>query len=134
MALGGAGRRVGQLRCCLAACFAVLLAVVPFVRPALPVAPAVAAAAVEEFVARDVLEKQPAAGLMPAPPLAPGVVARLVALEAKLGPPPLKPLLLRPRVERPRPAVQAMIAFGEPAGGLERSAVGTARTPTGPPA
>jgi hypothetical protein len=134
--LGGRGRRVGQLRRCLTVWFAALLALAPFVRPALPVvAAARAAPALEEFVAREAAAKQPAAGLIPAQPVAPGILSRLAALETTLGPPPVKPPLLRPRAERPRPASQAApTAVGAMAGGLQRSAVGTARTPTGPPA
>jgi hypothetical protein len=62
-------------------------------------------------------------------------LSRLSLLETTLGLPPVKPPLLRPAVDQPAPSLQATTAFGlDLRGVFQRSSVGTARTPTGPPA
>jgi hypothetical protein len=132
------GRRVHrawQLRCCLAIWFAALLAIAPFTRPSLPVQLAAAAAFPEAIVAQGDLEaEQPAAGLLPAQPAALGILSRLSLVETALGLPPVKPPLLRPVAEQPLLARHAdTVPGGEPRTVFERSSVGTARIPTGPP-
>ena len=121
----------------LAAWFAALLAVGPLARPSIPVELAGApVASPESLVAHDdTLGEQPAANLRSSQPLAPGVLSRVPLLDTARGLPPLKSPLLRPAPDRPVLALQAIIALGgEPREVLQRSSVGTARTPTGPPA
>jgi hypothetical protein len=134
--VGRRGHRAWQLRCCLAACFAALLAIAPFTRPSLPVHLAAVAAYPEALVAQDDLQGEwPAAGLLPAQPATPGILSRLSLVETALGLPPLKPPLLRPVAEQPLlPRHADTVPGGEPRVVFERSSVGTARTPTGPPA
>jgi len=134
--VGRRGHRVWRLRCCLAACFAALLAIAPFTRPSLPVHLATAFASTEAHVEQgDLQAEQPAAGLRPAQPATLGILSRLSLLETALGLPPVKPPLLRPVVEQPLLARHAdTVPGGEPRVVFERSSVGTARTPTGPPA
>lgn len=128
-----------QLRCCLAAWFVALLAVAPFARPTLPVdLAALPAASVESVAAHDdgmVEAKQPGAALRPAQPSTLGILSRLSLLETALGPPPLKASLFRPSAAGgPLLAPRATTAFGSEIGQVfQRSSVGTARTPTGPP-
>jgi hypothetical protein len=56
-------------------------------------------------------------------------------VESTLGLPPVKPPLLRPVTAQPLLTRHAdTVPGGERRAVLERSAVGTARTPTGPPA
>ena len=79
--------------------------------------------------------RQPAAELRPAQPLTPGILSRASLLETTLGLPPGKSPLLRPVADQPALALQTTTARGgEPRAVLQRSSVGTARTPTGPPA
>jgi hypothetical protein len=134
--VGRRGHRAWQLRCCLAACFAALLALAPLTRPSLPVHLAAAAAFPEALVAQaDLQGEQPAAGPRPAQPATPGILSRLSLVETALGLPPVKPPLLRPVAEQPLLARHAnTVPGGEPRAVFERSSVGTARTPTGPPA
>lgn len=137
MLLGRRGNGAWQLRCCLATCFAVLLALAPFARPSLPLHLAAPAAGAPEALTPpgDLDHDQPAAGLRPAQPATLGVLSRLSLVESALGLPPLKPALLRTAAERILPARGAAPARRDAARGVfERSAVGTARTPTGPPA
>jgi hypothetical protein len=120
----------------LAACLAALLAIAPFVRPSLPGALRSAPAASPEALVAHAGDtgKQPAAELRPDQPLTLGILSRLSALETTFGLPPVKPPLLRTTPEQPALAGQAMTALGgELRGVLQRSAVGTARIPTGPP-
>jgi hypothetical protein len=126
-----------MLQRCLAAGFAALLAVAPFARPSVPVDLAAApVAGPEALVAHDGAEDQhPAAQLRPAQPSAPGILSRASLLEITLALPPVKPPLLRPVADPPALALQATTALGgESREVLQRSSVGTARTPTGPPA
>jgi hypothetical protein len=121
----------------LAAWFAALLAVAPFARPSVPVELAAApAASPEALVAHDGPQsKKPAAGVRPAQPFTLGILSRLSLLETTLGLLPLKPPLLRPAADQPVLARgAATVLGGEPRGVFQRSSVGTARTPTGPPA
>jgi hypothetical protein len=102
----------------------------------LPVDPAaVPAAEPEALVAHGEAEgKHPAAELRPDQPFTLGILSRLSLLETTLGLPPVKPPLLRPAVDQPAPSLQATTAFGlDLRGDLQRSSVGTARAPTGPP-
>jgi hypothetical protein len=96
---------------------------------------AVPAASAEALVAHDEAQgKHPATGLRPTQPSALGILSRLSLLETKLALPPVKPPLLRPAADQPVFALQAASALGgDPRGIFERSSVGTARTPTGPP-
>lgn len=136
MLVGRRRHRAWQLRCCLAAWLAVLLAAVPFARPSLPGQLATVSHLPEALVAQgDPQGEQPAAGLRPIQPATPGILSRLSLVETALGPPPDKSPLLRPSAEQPLPARHALTAHGgEPRTLFERSSVGTARTPTGPPA
>jgi hypothetical protein len=134
--VGRRGHRAWQLRCCLAACIAVLLALTPFARPSLPVHLAAVSSFPDALVAQaDLQEEQPAARLLPAQPATPGILSRLLLVEGTLGLPPVKPPLLRPVAAQPLLTRHAdTVPGGERRAVLERSAVGTARTPTGPPA
>jgi hypothetical protein len=125
-----------MLQRCLAAWFAALLAVVPFARPCVPVElAALPAASPEALVAQDHAQgKKPVAGVLPAQPPTPGILSRLALLDTTFGLPPVKPPLLRPVVDQPVLARGAATLLGEPRGVFQRSSVGTARTPTGPPA
>lgn len=136
MLLGSRGRRSWQLRCCFAAWLAVLLAIVPFTRPSLPVQLAAVSDFPDALVTQgDLQGEQPAAGLRPAQPATLGILSRLSLVETALGPPPNKPSLLRPTAAQPLPARHADTGHrGEPRAVFERSSVGTARVPTGPPA
>jgi hypothetical protein len=118
----------------LAAWFAALLAIAPFVRPSLPGTLAAAPAAPEALLAHATGDKQPAAELRPERPLTLGILSRLSALETTFGLPPVKPPLLRPTIEQPALAAGVMVALGgELRDVFQRSSVGTARIPTGPP-
>jgi len=130
-------RRGDKLQPWLAAWFTALLVLAPFARSPVPVDLAAApAASPEALVAHDGAEDQhPAAQLRPAQPLAPGILSRASLLETTLGLPPVKSPLLRPVADQPALALQTTTALGgEPREVLQRSSVGTARTPTGPPA
>jgi hypothetical protein len=135
--VGARAHRGDMLQRWLAAWFAALLAVAPFARPSVPVElAALPAASPEALVAHeDAQGKQPAAGLRPAQPFTPGILSRLALLDTTFGLPPVKPPLLRPAADQ---AVlvrgTATAPGGEPRGVFQRSSVGTARTPTGPPA
>jgi hypothetical protein len=121
----------------LAAWFAVLLAVAPFTRPSVPVElAAFPAASPEALVAQDHAQgKKPVAGVLPAQPFTPGILSRLALLDTTFGLPPVKPPLLRPAADQPLLAIQTTTALGgETRSVFQRSSVGTARTPTGPPA
>jgi hypothetical protein len=134
--VGRRAHRGNGLQRWLAAWFAAVLAIAPFVRPSLPGAlPAARAASPEALVAHAGAEdKQPAAELRPDRPLTLGILSRLSALETTFGLPSVKPPLLRPTPEQPALARQAMTAPGaELRGVFQRSSVGTARIPTGPP-
>jgi hypothetical protein len=101
----------------------------------LPVHLAAVAAFPEALVAQDDLQGERAAGLLPAQPLTLGILSRLSLVETALGLPPLKPPLLRPVAEQPLlPRHANTVPGGESRVVFERSSVGTARTPTGPPA
>ena len=123
----------------LALGLAVLLTIAPFARSsmtadlAVPVASAASVAAYDDGTAP---AKQPAAERRPARPLNLGILSRPSLLEAKLGLPPVKSPLMPPcAAEVPLGAVQATAGLGgDIREVLHRSSVGTARTPTGPPA
>jgi hypothetical protein len=120
----------------LAAWLAALLILAPFARPSLPVdlAAAAPAAASEALARHDAERQQPPAGLRSAPPLTLGILARPLLVETALGPPPAKLPLLRPASDQPVVHAGAPAPAGAPQLVFQRSAVGTARTPTGPPA
>lgn len=137
MPVSARAHRGDRLQPWLAALFAILLALAPFARPSVPVdLGAGPAGSQEELVAHEGASgKQPAAELRPAQPLAPGILSRLSLVETTLGLPPVKSPLLRPAADQPVLALQVTTALGgEPREVLQRSSVGTARTPTGPPA
>jgi hypothetical protein len=125
-----------MLRRGLAAAFAILLAVAPFARPLTPVGPAAHPGSPEAIVTHhDARSGQPVAGVQPAQPFTPGILSRLAVLERALGLPPVKPPLLQPVGDQIVLAQRDRTGpVGEPRSILQRSAVGTARTPTGPPA
>jgi hypothetical protein len=135
--VGTRGRRVRQLRWCLAAWLAVLLAIAPFARPLVPVdLPVMPAASAESVVADEngSQSEQPAARLRPAQPSTPGILSRQSLLETALGLAPVKSSLLRPSATEPSPPPQLTLRFaGDVTDVFNRSSVGTARTPTGPP-
>ena len=129
--------RGDKLQPWLAACFAVLLTIAPFTRPSLSIdLAAVPAAAQEGLVAHDGAEgQQPATGLRPAQAFNLGILSRLSLLETTLELPPVKSPLLGPGSDQPVLASGGTATFGgEPRRAFHRSSVGTARTPTGPPA
>jgi hypothetical protein len=134
--VGRRGHRAWQLRRCFALWLVALFAIAPFNRPSLPVELAAVSAVPETLVAQgDLQGDQPATRLRPAQPSTLGTPARLSAVETAFGLPPVKPPLLRPVAEQPVAARHATMALGgEPRVVFERSSVGTARTPTGPPA
>jgi hypothetical protein len=122
----------------LAAWFATILVLAPCARPSLPVnlaAPAPAGAP-ETPVAHDGTEsKKPAAGLSSAQPLTLGILSRPSLVETALALPPVKSPPLRLTTHEPVLARGgAMVRSSAPRAVFQRSAVGTARTPTGPPA
>ena len=120
------GHRAGQLRSCLAAWLAAFLAVAPFAHPSLPADPAAGPAAIADAPAAQAGD---GAG---APTLA--IPSRGPLLEATLALAAAKPPGLRSPVGEVRLAPSAVTAFGGAERRiLERSSVGTARTPTGPP-
>jgi hypothetical protein len=133
--VGRRGRRAWQLHGCLAMCFATLLALAPFARPSLPAHLTAVSAVPDVLVTQgDLQGDQPAAGLRPAQPATLGILSRLSLVETALGLPPVKPPLLRPVAEQPLLARHAdTVPGGEPRTVFERSSVGTARIPTGPP-
>jgi hypothetical protein len=124
----------------LAGGFALLLVIAPFTRASFTVHLAAVVAASTEVTAVDdawiAQAKQPAAGLRPAKPSTLGILSRPSSLEPPPGLPPVKSSLLRPgTLENARAATPATAAFGGDVGpAFHRSSVGTARTPTGPPA
>ena len=137
MPVGARAHRGGMLQRWLAAWFAALLAVAPFAHPSVPIELAAGpVASPEALVAHDHAQgKKAAAGVRPARPFTPGILSRLSLLETTLGLPPVKPPLLRPAADQPVLARgAATVLRGEPRGVFHRSSVGTARTPTGPPA
>ena len=135
---GGAwAHRGGKLQAWLAVWFAALLAIAPFTRPSLSVDfAAVPVASIEALVAHDDAQgKQPATGLRPAQAANLGILSRLSLLETTLELPPVKSALHRPVPDQPVPAPSGTTTFGgELRQAFQRSSVGTARTPTGPPA
>ena len=137
MTIGPRAHRCDMLQRLLAACFAAILAVGPFARPSTPgVLAGPPVAAPEALVAHDGAKgQQPPAELRPGQSLAPGILSRAALRQTTLGLPPVKAPLLSPAVDEPPLAQQAATApGGEPRKVLQRSSVGTARTPTGPPA
>lgn len=135
------GHRAWQLRCCLAVWVAALLTIAPFARSSLPVylAPAAPTSSVESLAAGDnsiAQAREPTTQLRPAQPSTLGVLSRLSSLDPPPGPPLIKTSLLRPGApEKAVAAARASTGFGDDFGQVfHRSSVGTARTPTGPPA
>jgi hypothetical protein len=64
-----------------------------------------------------------------------GILSRPSLVETTLGVPPVKSPVLRPAVHQPVLARAGAIVLADaPTAVFQRSAVGTARTPTGPPA
>ena len=78
---------------------------------------------------------QPAAGVSSAEPVTLGILSRPSLVETTLWLPPVKSPALRPAAHKPPLAHGGdLVLAGEPRSAFQRSAVGTARTPTGPPA
>ena len=118
---------------------AVLLAIAPFARSSVTADLVLPAASVESVVAQDhgsEKAKQPAAEQRPVQPVNLGILSRLSSLEKSLGLLPAKaPPMRVGMADQPRGALRASAAFGDDIGqAFPRSSVGTARTPTGPPA
>jgi hypothetical protein len=129
--------RGGGLQPWLAAWFAAILVLAPCARPLLPLDLTAAAPAQATPGAYDDTEgKEPAAGLISAGPRTLGILSRPALVETTLGPPPTKLPLLRRSGDQPVLArgAAATVLGGEPRAAFQRSAVGTARKPTGPPA
>jgi hypothetical protein len=113
-------------RGCLAAWFAALLAIAPVAGPSLP-DPGAPPAVLQDHGLNDALQAA-------AEPAGLGILSRLSPTEPSFGPAPAKPPLHRPRVaDGPVAAAAAQAPKAAPHVVLQRSAVGTARTPTGPP-
>src|SRR5690606_16619646 len=130
-------RRGDKLQVWLAAWAVALIVLAPFAHPSLSVelTGALAASAEPLVAPDDAMGEQPAAKLRPVQPVTPGILSRALLLDTALSPPPAKAPLLRPAPDQPLFAVQATpVPRGEPREVLHRSSVGTARTPTGPPA
>jgi hypothetical protein len=128
--------RGDKLQAWLAVWFAALLAIAPFTRPSLSVDLAAApAASIEAIGAHDDAQgKQPATGLRPAQASNLGILSRLSLLETTLELPPVKSPLPRPAADQHVLAPGGTTTLGgEPRQAFQRSSVGTARTPTGPP-
>ena len=130
--------RCDRLHRWLAACFAAFLAVGPLAHPSTPVVLAGApVGSPEALIVHDGggQGQQPAAELRPSQTLAPGILSRTSLPATTFGLPPVEAPLLSPALDQSMFAMQAAISpRGEPRGVLQRSSVGTARTPTGPPA
>jgi hypothetical protein len=128
-------RRRDKLQPWLAAWFAALLVFTPFARPCLPIELAAPVAPQEARVAHDDARGEPpAAELRPAQRLALGILSRLLLVETTLGLPAGNSPVLRP-ADPPMLANAGAAALDtEPRSLFQRSAVGSARTPTGPPA
>jgi hypothetical protein len=134
--VGARTHRGDKLQRWFAAWLAAFLAIAPFARPSLPVElAAVSAGSQDTLVAHDDEQgEQPATGLRPAQASTLGILSRLSLLDTTLGLPPVKPPLLRPAADLPAPGLQTTTALGTDLRRvLQRSSVGTARTPTGPP-
>jgi hypothetical protein len=122
--------RAWRWRSCLAAWFGVLLAIAPVVRPALPLD----IGAPGGFALRSDSGDQPTARLEPARPVGLGVLARPTPVETAFGPATAKSPFHRPGAADGWMAPSAADAPKEAARAVfDRSSVGTARTPTGPP-
>ena len=137
MAVDGQAQTARPLRSCLAAWLGIVLALAPFARPSLPVDLASAASGFW-LVAHDdgmAQAREPAPRVRPAQPLALGVLARWSWFETKLGPAPTKPPLAPlSAADQPLAAPNAIGALtGDTREVFDRSSVGTARRPTGPP-
>lgn len=122
----------------LAAWFAAILVLAPSARPSLPLdlSDAAPARAQQAPVAQGNDEREhPAAGLSSAEPVTLGILSRPSLVETTLWLPPVKAPALRPAADKPLLAHGgALVLGGEPRAVFQRSSVGTARTPTGPPA
>jgi hypothetical protein len=126
--------RAWRLRGCLAAWFAALLAIAPVAQPSLLIDPAAGQpAAVQGHGSAATME--PAAALQPTQPAGLGILSRPSPVETALGPVPAQPPVHRPgaadRVVIASDAAKAPKAAARAV--FQRSSVGTARTPTGPP-
>ena len=132
-------RRARQLSGCLAVWIAALLAIAPIARPSLPLETVAArASVVHAFELRDQATAKPeerGSRLRPAQPSVPGVLSRLLLVETTFGLPPVKPATAWLGAGDTSPVTPKIIgAFGGEAREVfQRSSVGTARTPTGPP-
>jgi hypothetical protein len=126
--------RGDRLQRWLAAWFAVILVLAPAARPSLPL-DLTDAAPQARVPSHGAEGEQPAAGLSSAEPVTLGILSRPSLVETTLWLPPVKSPALRPAAHKPLLARGgALVLGGEPRAVFQRSAVGTARTPTGPPA
>jgi hypothetical protein len=134
------GKQARPWHSCLAAWFAVLVAIAPLARPSLPddLAPAPASfdsvsAARDQAVAS---APRPAPHVRPAQPVDLGVLVRWSWLETRPGLAPVPPAAGRARVADRRPVAPGALRAhaGDPVDAFQPSSVGTARRPTGPPA
>jgi hypothetical protein len=128
--------RLRQLRGGLALCLAVLLAILPLAQLFPTVAPQAALAASAPTYAPDADApggEKPALGLQDDRPDA-GILPRLLHLEGALAPPAQK--ALPPKADASIDPFKPETARleNDTSTGFHRSSVGTARTPTGPPA
>jgi hypothetical protein len=134
--VGARAHRGGRLERWLAAWFAGILAIASVASPSLPIELTAPAALPKPLVVNGHAEgEKPPTGVLASQPDTTGILSRLPLLETALATPALKAPLPRPVADQPMSApVAAMVPGGEPRGVFQRSAVGTARTPTGPPA
>ena len=130
MPVGAWAHRGRVLQRWLAVLVVAVLSSAPFALPSLPVELASVPAAAHEAAHG----KQPATGLCLDDPATLGIVSRPPSVGTTLALPRVKPAVVRPAGEPPVLAWQGTTAQGgELRGILQRSSVGTARTPTGPP-
>jgi hypothetical protein len=131
--------QAGRLRSCLAAWFAALLAIAPAAQPSVPLDVGAARAAASRLSILDDHRSsdapQPAAGLQPGQAVGLGILSRLSRVETTFGPAPAKSPLHRPSAAAEPVLASAAVGAPKDAGRavFDRSSVGTARTPTGPP-
>jgi hypothetical protein len=128
--------RLRQLRGSLALCLAVLLAITPLAQLYPTVAPQAALAASAPSYAPDgntPRGEEPAFGLQGEQPDA-GILPRLLYVEVALAPPAQKTSLPKLDAGIQPSKLEKARSENDAGTGFHRSSVGTARTPTGPPA
>jgi hypothetical protein len=119
----------------LAAWFAGILAIASVASPSLPIELTAPAALPKPLVKGHAEGEKPPTGVLASQLDTTGILSRLPLLETALATSALKAPLPGQAADQPLWApVAAMVPGGEPREVFQRSAVGTARTPTGPPA